>query len=77
MYYVCIGLFRLPVTNLIQPQSELRLIRKLDVTLMKNLKKRIQADPSGPGVPPIAVLCIKSRKRTVLNDIRIFIDTRC
>ena len=55
---VLTGLHRLPVTNLIQPQSELRLIRKLDTTFVNNLKKRILEDPSGPGVPPVAVLCI-------------------
>lgn len=61
-FCVHIGLFRLPVTNLIQPQSDLRLIRKLDVTFVNNLKKRIQDNPSGPGVPPIAVLCINVEK---------------
>ena len=50
-------MFQLPVTNLTQPQTDLRLIRKLDTTFVSNLKKRIAADPSGPGVPPIAVLC--------------------
>lgn len=48
----------MPVTNLIQPQANLRLIRKLDNTFVNNLKKRIPADPSGPGVPPVAVLCV-------------------
>lgn len=48
----------MPVTNLVQPQSETRLIRKLDNTFVENLKKSIEADPSGPGVPPMAVLCI-------------------
>ena len=52
-----VGLYQLPVTNLIQPQANLRLIRKLDTTFVNNLKKRIQADPSGPGVSPVAVLC--------------------
>ena len=44
-----IGLFQLPVTNLVQPQSETRLIRKLDTTFVKNLKKSIEDNPSGPG----------------------------
>ena len=48
----------MPVTNLIQPQANLRLIRKLDNTFVNNLKKCILADPSGPGVPPVAVLCV-------------------
>ena len=62
--YIYVGLHRLPVTNIIQPQSELRLIRKLDTTFVNNLKKRIMADPSGPGVPPIAVLCVGVDKDT-------------
>ena len=53
-----IGLFQLPVTNLVQPQSETRLIRKLDTTFVENLKKSIEDDPSGPGVPPLTVLCV-------------------
>lgn len=48
----------MPVANLIQPQSETRLLRKLDTTFVENLKKTMEADPSGPGVPPMAVLCI-------------------
>lgn len=45
------GLYQLPVTNLVQPQNDLRLIRKLDTTFLSNLKKWIKEDPSGPGVP--------------------------
>ena len=45
-----------------QPQSDLRLIRKLDTTFVNNLKKRIQEDPTGPGVPPIAALCVNVDK---------------
>ena len=41
-----------------QLQSDLNLIRKLDTTFVINLKKRIQEDPTGPGVPPIAALCV-------------------
>ena len=59
--YIYVGLHRLPVT---QPQSELRLIRKFDTTFVNSLKKRIMADPSVPGVPPIAVLCVGVDKDT-------------
>lgn len=34
-----------------------RLIRSLDVIFLKKLKEKIAKDPSGPGVPPVAVLC--------------------
>ena len=61
---ICIiGLYQLLVTNLVQPQSNLRLIWKLDSTCLSNLKKWIKEDPSGPGVLPVAVLCIDIQKR--------------
>jgi len=69
-----VGLFQLPVSNL---QSDLRLIRKLDTTFVNNLKKRIQEDPTGPGVPPIAALCVNVARRTSLNNTRIHINIRC
>jgi len=47
-----IGLFLLTVSNQVQLQ------RKLDSTFVINLKKCIQEDPTGPGVPPIAALCV-------------------
>lgn len=36
----------------------MRLIRDLDISFVKKLKKQIQDDPYGPGVPAIAVLCV-------------------
>ena len=65
-----VGMYQLPVTNLIQPQSSLRLIRQLDTTFLKNLKYRIQEDPSGPGVPPVAVLCIDISKEDFAERLK-------
>lgn len=45
------------ITNLTIPEASTRLIRSLDTQFLKQLKKKIAKDPSGPGVPPIAVLC--------------------
>lgn len=45
------------VTNLTIPEASTRLIRSLDTQFLKLLKKKIAKDPSGPGVPPVAVLC--------------------
>lgn len=42
IYFYYIGLYQLPVTNLVQPQNDLRLIRKLDTTFLKNLKKGLK-----------------------------------
>jgi len=58
------------VTSLIQPKSNLRLIRQLDTTFVKALKKRIQEDPSGPGVPPVAVLCINTSKEDFVERLK-------
>ena len=58
----------MPVTNLVQPQNDLRLIRKLDTTFLSNLKKRMKEDPSGPGVPPIAIVCIDVQNKEEFSE---------
>ena len=40
-----------------QPPKVTRLLREPDATFMTHLKKRMLADPSGPGACPMAVLC--------------------
>ena len=52
------GLYQLPVTNLVQPQNDLRLIRKLDATFLNSLKKENERRPIRTGVPPVAFMCI-------------------
>lgn len=47
----------LPVANLDEPDRETRLIRSLDEQFLRNLVEKMENDPSGPGVPPIAVSC--------------------
>ena len=63
-------MYHLPVTNLLQPQSNLRLIRELDTTFVKHLRHRIQEDPSGPGVSPVAVLCIDVSKEDFAERLK-------
>lgn len=46
----------LPVRNLDEP-SPSRLLRKVDEVFVESLKKRLLEDPTGPGVPPLAVVC--------------------
>ena len=49
-----------------QPQSDLKKTRHhLDTTSVNNLKKHIQEDPTGPGVPPIAALCVNVDKENL------------
>ena len=52
-----LGVQKLAVENLQSPANA-RLIRSIDDTFLKKLKEKIQKDPSGPGVAPIAVLCM-------------------
>ena len=40
-----------------EAEKDTRLVRSLDHVFLKHLKDRIAADPSGPGVPPIVVVC--------------------
>ena len=40
----------------IPPQQ--RLLRKVDEIFVERLKDQLEADPTGPGVPPLALLCI-------------------
>ena len=47
----------LPVTNLTEPDQETRLLRTVDEQFLCSLIEKMEHDPSGPGVPPIAVLC--------------------
>ena len=35
-----------------------RLLRKVDEIFVERLKDQLKADPTGPGVPPLALLCI-------------------
>ena len=46
----------LPVRNLDEPTLS-RLLRKVDEVFVESLKKRLLEDPTGPGVPPLAVVC--------------------
>ena len=54
--------------NLVTPANA-RLIRSLDTTFLKKLKEKIAKDPSGPGVPPVAVLCTTSQFEARLKDV--------
>ena len=70
VHFFQIGVFNLPVINLIQPQSNLRLIRQLDSTFVKHLKHRMEEDPSGPGVSPVAVLCVDVSKEDFAERLK-------
>ena len=52
-----LGLMELPITQLVQPPRESRLLRDADPTFVKHLKDKMLQDPSAPGSTPMAVLC--------------------
>ena len=45
-----------PVCNSSEP-AQSRLLRKVDNVFVEGLKMRLKEDPSGPGVPPLAIAC--------------------
>jgi hypothetical protein len=51
-----IGLYELLLSTIIIPPKE-RLLRKVDALFLQSLTKRIKEDPSGVGIPPLAVMC--------------------
>lgn len=46
----------IPVKNCDEP-APFRLLRKVDGVFVKALKNRLKEDPSGIGIPPLAVVC--------------------
>ena len=45
------------VTNHTEPDQETRLLHTVDEQFLCSLVEKMEHDPSGPGVPPTAVLC--------------------
>ena len=56
------------MNNIIEPAKDTRLIRSLDSHFLENLKQKIASDPSGPGVPPVAVLCVDVQEKTQFSE---------
>ena len=40
-----------------------RLLRKVDECFVESLKLKLQQDPTGPGVPPLALLCKEEKDK--------------
>ena len=47
---------KIPVKNCKPPPDE-RLLRKIDDVFVTSLQEQLKRDPTGPGVPPLAVFC--------------------
>lgn len=47
----------LPISQLVPPPKQSRLLREADPTFLSNLKQRMVGDPAAPGACPMAVLC--------------------
>lgn len=56
MHTISSGLMEVPVCNLSEPAQSC-LLRKVDNVFVEGLKMRLKEDPSGPGVPPLAIVC--------------------
>ena len=56
------------MANLQQPSESFRLLRKLDEQFVKNLKLKMLEDPTGPGVPPVAVLCCSVSEKEMFSE---------
>lgn len=52
-----IGLFEVPISQLVVPPRESRLLRGTDNVFVEKLKERMLLDPSAPGATPMAILC--------------------
>ena len=57
LLHLVAGIFMVPTKNLIQPDRS-RMIRSLDANFVQSLKKKMELNPSAPGVPPIVVMCV-------------------
>lgn len=64
---LCVGLMELPVSQLMQPPRESRLLREADPTFVTSLKLKMLQDPSAPGATPMAVLCKDMEEITEFN----------
>lgn len=63
-----IGLFQVPVAQLLVPPKESRLLRGTDNTFVEKLKEKMVLDPSAPGATPMAVLCKDVRSIDQFNE---------
>ena len=57
VFYTFAGLFEVPISQMIEPPKESRLLREADDIFIKNLKKAMVKDPSAPGATPLTLLC--------------------
>ncbi|XP_064397804.1 uncharacterized protein LOC135344519 [Halichondria panicea] len=65
-----IGTIDLQLRNLSEPKTQ-RCLRTVDTVFVEELVKKFTKDPSAPGVPPIAVLCISVESIDVFDTNRV------
>ena len=63
-----VGLFEVPVSQLVVPPRESRLLRGTDNVFIEKLKEKMLLDPSAPGATPMAVLCKDITNIEQFND---------
>ena len=68
LLFFLIGLFDIPVTQLMVPPRESRLLRGTDSVFVEKLKEKMLLDPSSPGATPMAVMCQDVMSIDQFND---------
>ena len=54
-----IGLFEIPISQLVVPPRESRLLREADEIFVSKLKEKMMNDPSAPGASPMVVATLQ------------------
>ena len=61
-------MFEVPVSQLMIPPKDSRLLRATDNMFVEKLKEKMMLDPSAPGATPMAILCKDVTSIDQFND---------
>ncbi len=64
------GTFDLLLNTLVKPHEAKRCVRPVDTSFVKALAARFEEDPSSPGIPPIAALCVSVPSKEAFDTKR-------
>ncbi|XP_064388703.1 uncharacterized protein LOC135336778 [Halichondria panicea] len=70
MEYIHRGTFDLLLNTLVKPHEAKRCVRPVDTSFVKALAARFEEDPSSPGIPPIAALCVSVPSKEAFDTKR-------
>ncbi len=66
-YLYTAGTFDLLLNTLVKPHEAKQCAKPVDTSFVKALAARFEEDPSAPGVPPIAALCVSVPSKEAFN----------